>query len=366
MQLPSLKIRDVIRPCPVIQGGMGVGISLSRLASAVSHEGGLGTISSAALDRLVSKALGRKVSTREAAAHEVAESKKGGEPVAINIMVALESTYADSVLGSLDAGVDAIISGAGLPLALPALANDHPNGDKTALVPIVSSGRALRIICKRWQKLGRLPDAAVVEGPLAGGHLGWKTTDEIFSPEARLENILPECLEVAKEFGGFPVIAAGGIFTHEDIVRYIAMGASGVQMGTRFLATEESGASERFKKAVVECEEKDILIATQPGSPCGLPFRILNNSPMFLETLRGMRKTICDKGYAMLGGKCSARELPDRFFCICNGLLSSAGFEPGKEPELYTVGALAGMVDRIMSVADLMKELCGTTATQES
>ncbi|TLN14679.1 nitronate monooxygenase, partial [bacterium] len=345
MQLPSLNIGNFSRPLPIVQGGMGVGVSLSRLASAVSAQGGLGTLSSAALDRLVGKALGKKVSTREAAAIEVEKSKEAGDPVAINIMVALESTYEASVMGALDGRVDAIVSGAGLPLALPALAKEHPNGKNTALIPIVSSGRALRIICKRWEKLGRIPDAVVVEGPLAGGHLGWKSLDDIFSPNSSLENLLAECLEVASEYGNFPVIVAGGIYTHEDIAKFIKMGASGVQMGTRFLATEESGASDSFKKAVVDCTPEDILIATEPGSPCGLPFRVLNSSPMFLETLKGMHKTICDKGYAMLGGKCNARDLPEKFFCICNGLLSSCGYNPDKEPQLYTVGALAGMID---------------------
>ncbi|PLX44355.1 MAG: nitronate monooxygenase [Deltaproteobacteria bacterium] len=358
MELPSFKIGNLNFPVPIIQGGMGVGVSLSRLARAVSLCGGLGTISSAGLDRLVSERIGRKVGIREACAIEIEKAKQGMTPIAINIMVALENTYAKSVLGALDAAVDVIISGAGLPVKLPQIVNEHPNGEKTKLIPITSSGRALRLICKRWMKAGRTPDAVIVEGPLAGGHLGWKSLAEIESPDTKLENLVEDCLEVARDFGNFPVIAAGGIYNHEDIHRFLDLGAAGVQMGTRFLATEESEASDNFKDALVRCSEEDIMVATEPGSPCGLPFRILKESPMLKETLSGMRKAICDKGYAMMGGKCLAKELPERFFCICNGLLSSAGYKGTKdEPSLYTVGALAALVDKITSVKELMEEL---------
>jgi nitronate monooxygenase len=288
---------------------------------------------------------------------EVAEAKAIGGPVAINIMVALDSTYEASVLGALDGGVDAIVSGAGLPLRLPVLVQKHERASEVALIPIVSSGRALRLLCLRWQKAGRLPDAAVVEGPLAGGHLGWKTAADAQDPAHTLENLLAEVLAVAGEFGDFPVIAAGGIYTHNDIRRMLDLGAAGVQMGTRFLATFESGASEAYKRAVVESTEADIHIAEEPGSPCGLPFRVLVSSPMYRETSAGRRKARCDKGYVLGRGPCLALAGPARYFCICNGLLSSAGYNPDEELPLYTVGANASRVDRLLSVADLMAEL---------
>ena len=187
MPLPSLRIRHLQCSVPVVQGGMGVGVSLASLAGAVSREGGLGTLSSACLDRLVSRRLGRSVGVREAAAVETADARAVGGAVAMNVMVALESTYEQSVLGSMDGGVDVIVSGAGLPLRLPSIVEAHPRAQDVALVPIVSSARALKLLCQRWGKSGRLPDAAVVEGPLAGGHLGWKSRDEVADPANALD-----------------------------------------------------------------------------------------------------------------------------------------------------------------------------------
>jgi nitronate monooxygenase len=290
----------------------------------------------------------------------MAAAKAGGGLAGINIMVALGRDYEDSVRGALDGGADLIVAGAGLPLSLPAL---QPPRD-TALVPIVSSARALELICRKWERLGYRPDAVVLEGPLAGGHLGFKM-EEIDREEQRLENLLPPVLDTAARFGGFPVIAAGGIYTHEDIVRFIAMGAAGVQMGTRFLATDESSASSTYKQAVVAARREDILVAMSPGSPCGLPFRVIRQSPMFVSALARRRRPRCDKGYVLLkdpAGKftrCLAKDNNETSFCICNGLLSSGGYNTAEEEELYTVGANADRVDRILPVATLMAELAG-------
>ncbi len=362
--LKPLVIKGKKISVPIIQGGMGVGVSLYPLAAAVAHEGGVGVVSSAVLDRLVSKRNGKKVNSYEAAYEEVSLSKQAGAGagggVGINIMMALMRDYEASVRGALDAGVDFIISGAGLPLGLPAI---QPPKD-TALIPIVSSARALEIICKKWEKLGYRPDAVVLEGPLAGGHLGFKF-DEIESESNRLENLLPSVKDMAKKYGDFPVIVAGGVYLHDDIVRFMQMGADGVQMGTRFLATEESSASDEYKQAVVRAREEDILVAYQPGSPCGLPFRIIRQSPMFQSTLKRMRAPKCDKGAVLLKDKegkftiCPAKEDNDKFFCICNGLLSSGGYNPDEEEPLYTVGTNAARVDRILPVKALMAELTG-------
>jgi nitronate monooxygenase len=323
-------------------------------------QGGLGIISSAFLDRLVSKRTGKKLNSYEAAFEEVSLAKAERGFAGINIMCALVRDYEASVRGALDAGADAIISGAGLPLSLPVI---QPPRD-TALIPIVSSGRALDLICKRWGKLGYRPDAVVLEGPLAGGHIGFKI-DQIDLESNRLENLLPPVKEIAVKYGDFPVIVAGGIYTYNDIVRFLKMGADGVQMGTRFLVTEESSASDAYKKAVVESKEDDIVIAHDPGSPCGMPFRVIKQSPMYASSLKKLRAPKCDKGYLLLKDeegkftRCPAKESNEHHFCICNGLLSSGGYNPDKEESLYTVGTNASRVDRLLSVKSLMNELTG-------
>ncbi|MGD0281446.1 MAG: nitronate monooxygenase family protein [Dissulfurispiraceae bacterium] len=345
---------------PIIQGGMGVGVSLFPLASAVARQGGLGIVSSACLDRLVSKRTGKKFNTYEAAYEEVSLSKGAGGFAGINIMGALVHDFNDSVRGALDAGADAIISGAGLPLTLPAI---QPPKD-TALIPIVSSTRALDIICKKWEKLHYRPDAIVLEGPLAGGHLGFKM-DQIYLDSNTLENLLPPIKEMAIKYGDFPVIVAGGIYTYEDIVKFLKMGADGVQMGTRFLATTECSASEAYKQAVINAVEEDIIVAHDPGSPCGLPFRVIRQSPMYVSALKRLRQPKCDKGYVLLKDSeghftvCPAKKSNEHHFCICNGLLSSAGYNPDKEEPLYTVGTNAARIDRIVSVETLFEELTG-------
>jgi nitronate monooxygenase len=358
--LPHLTIKGKKIDVPIIQGGMGVGVSLAPLASAVAKEGGVGIISSACLDRLVSKRTGKKVNTYEAAYEEVSLAKSSGGFTGINIMVALVRDYESSVRGAIDAGADFIISGAGLPLSLPAI---QPPKD-TALIPIVSSARALDLICKKWERLGYRPDAVVLEGPLAGGHLGFKM-DQIDLESNKLENLLPPVKESAMKCGDFPVIVAGGIYTHADILKFLRMGADAVQMGTRFLATEESSASIAYKLSVLKSKKEDIVVAHKPGSPCGLPFRVLKDSPMYVSAIRRLRPPKCDKGYVLLKDsegkftRCPAKESNEECFCICNGLLSSAGYNPDKEEPLFTVGTNAYRVNRLTTVKNLMDELLG-------
>lgn len=358
--LPSLTIKGKGLRLPIIQGGMGVGVSLHPLASAVAVAGGLGVLSSACLDRLVSKRTGKKTTTYDAVYEEVSLAKAAGGFAGINIMVALQRGYEASVRGAIDAKADAIISGAGLPLALPSI--QKPGG--TALIPIVSSVRALDIICRRWERQGQRPDAVVLEGPLAGGHLGFRS-DQVDLPENTLEALLPTVKDYAYVHGDIPVIVAGGIFTHEDIRRFLTLGADGVQMGTRFLATVESSATPAYKQAVVEATKEDIMVANDPGSPCGLPFRVLKNAPAFISALARRRPPKCDKGYVLMKDekgnftRCPAKESNEHHFCICNSLLSSAGYNPDEENPIYTVGATAWRIDRIMTVKALMTELTG-------
>ena len=365
VNLPSLKIRHTNIRVPIIQGGMGIGLSSYNLAGAVSKEGGLGVLSSAALDRILTQRHGRKMNAREASAQDVRDAKKlaNGGPIGMNIMVAVINQYRDSVLGCMDGGVDVIISGAGLPLALPEIALQHPRANEVALVPIASSGRALEIICKRWSRSGRLPDAVVVEGPLAGGHIAWRTVEEAEAPANQLDSLLAEVFEVAKKYGNFPVIAAGGIYSHADIKKYIDMGCAGVQMGTRFLATHESGAEEEYKRFIVESTEDDIELASRVGSPCGMLFRVLKKAPFYQQALRHERAPNCDKGYLLNKGKCPSKEENEKTFCICNGLLSSVSMNnKPEEKKLYTVGAYAHRVKKIVSVHELMQELQGLEA----
>lgn len=349
-RLPELKIKGLKIPFPIIQGGMGVGVSLFPLASAVAREGGVGIVSSAGLDRIVSRRTNKKLTTYDAVLEELDLAKSKGGFAGINIMVALQRDYNDTVKAAIDAGADMIISGGGMPMNLPTIQNP---GD-TALIPIVSSPRALELICKKWERSGYRPDATVLEGPLAGGHLGFKF-DEINLESNKLENLFPLVKEVAEKHGGFPVIVAGGIYGHEDIVRFIKMGASGVQMGTRFLTTKESSASAMFKQAVINTKEGDI----QPTrlSPCGMPFMVVTGSPAVK-----IKKPFCDKGYVLFKDaegkftKCDAKDPNKDHVCICNALFGAINYS-NPSYSLYTSGKIGEKVKKIISVKELMDEL---------
>jgi nitronate monooxygenase len=362
--LPKIAIRGLDREVILIQGGMGAGVSLAPLAGAVARRGGVGTVSFVALDAFVERRIGRKVSHSEAAKLEIQEARRlsGGKgALALNCMVLVERTYLPSIEGAIEGGVGVIIAGAGLPMDLAGIVGNAP----VALVPIVSSGRALKIICDRWRnRYGRTPDAVVLEGPLAGGHLGFKAED-IEKPEFQLEVIFGPVKEVAGKYGNFPVIVAGGIYTREDIVRWVKAGADGAQIGTRFAATHESSASEEFKRAIVAARPEDIIIATNPGSPAGLPFRIIRTSPGYQQALVHGRRLLCDKQYLLHKNKegrlsCLALEGYDAF-CICNNLLAAADCNNMDELPIFTVGTNAARVNRILSVDELMDELIGIT-----
>ena len=364
MKLPGLCIKSFCLSNCIVQGGMGAGVSLHPLAGAVSKKGGLGTIASVGLRTIVSLREKKDFDTYKSVRIEIEKAKEAsaGKPVAINVMCAVVGDYENTIKAAIDAKVDAIVSGAGLPLGLPSIQSPR----NTALIPIVSSARALEIIIKRWERLYYRPDAVVLEGPLAGGHLGFKMS-EIENPEFALEKLLEPVLEVAHKHGDFPVIVAGGIYSHEDILEYLALGASGVQIGTRFLATNESTATEMYKNAVVSAEKCDIEVVAYPekvpASPCGLPFRVLRTSPMY----KALRQPKCNRRYLLLPGAdgklsfCQAMPANPNsksFLCLCNGLLSSAGYILD-EPALFTVGTNAFRVNKILSVAELMRELRG-------
>ena len=287
--LKNLCIGDLTARLPIIQGGMGVGISLSGLASAVANEGGIGVIATAVIgmnepdfSRNFLEANIRALRKEIRKARELSKGILG-----VNIMVAL-TNFADLVKTAIEEGIDIIFSGAGLPLNLPQFLNGTI---KTNLVPIVSSARATGIILKKWsEKYNRLPDAIVVEGPLAGGHLGFKE-EMIGDPEYSLEKLVPEVIQIVKPYEEkykkpIPVIAAGGIYTGSDIYRFFQLGVSGVQMATRFVTTYECDASEKFKQTYVDSRKEDIVIIK---SPVGMPGRAIKNT--FLdEVSQGKRK----------------------------------------------------------------------------
>jgi nitronate monooxygenase len=289
IKMQELNIGGLIIPTPIIQGGMGVGISLSGLASAVANEGGVGVISAAGLGMLHKDPsqdyLANCISGMR---HEIrtARQKTTGF-IGVNIMVAL-SNYEDLVRTSIEEGIDIIISGAGLPLDLPKYLTP---GCKTRLIPIVSSARAAALICNKWlTNYNYLPDAVLVEGPKAGGHLGFKL-EQIFDENFALEKLIPEVVAVVNDIAvlsgkNIPVIAAGGIYTGADIAKILKLGASGVQMGTRFVTTDECDASIEFKQAYLDAKKEDVVIIK---SPVGMPGRAIK-SPFLAEVEAGKRQ----------------------------------------------------------------------------
>jgi len=282
--MTGLKIGDLTARVPIIQGGMGVGISLSGLASAVANEGGVGVISCAGLGLIYrEKARSYMDSCIVGLKEEIRKAKeKSSGIVGVNIMMAL-TNFGDMVKTSISEKVDVIFAGAGLPLDLPKYRTE---GCTTKMVPIVSSARAAKIICEKWITLyNYLPDMIVVEGPKAGGHLGFKN-NQIADPEFSIEKLIPQVLrEVAvfeeKYNQEIPVVAAGGIYSGEDMYRMMELGAKGVQIASRFVTTEECDADIKFKNSYIKAEVDNVEIIQ---SPVGMPGRALNGT--FLEKVK--------------------------------------------------------------------------------
>lgn len=282
--MKSLQIGNLTLNVPIIQGGMGVGISLSGLASAVANEGGVGVISCAGLGLLYKNLADNFQNSCIAGLKEElakARSKTKGV-IGVNIMVAM-TNFSDMVKTSIAEKADIIFSGAGLPLDLPKF---QTKDSVTKLVPIVSSARATKLICEKWKtNYDYLPDAIVVEGPKAGGHLGYKRNqidDENYSLEVIIPQVVEEVRLIEERYHQhIPVIAAGGVYTGADIVRFMQLGAEGVQMGTRFVTTEECDASPEFKQAYIDASEGQIQII---DSPVGMPGRAIFNK--FIQRVR--------------------------------------------------------------------------------
>ncbi len=349
MTFPKLIIGDLVARVPIIQGGMGIGVSLSGLASAVANQGGVGVIATAGIgvlcpDKETSYVEGSIKVLRE----EIRKAKEATKGIlGVNIMVAL-TNFADMVETSIAEGVDLILSGAGLPLDLPKYLKE---GIGTKLVPIISSAKAARIICKRWlMRYNKLPDAFVVEGPMAGGHLGF-SSGQLDDPGYALEKIIPEVVEAVSVFERengvkIPVIAAGGIYTGADILAFMKLGAAGVQMGTRFVATHECDADIKFKKAYINAGKDDLVIIE---SPVGLPGRAIRND--FIESIQNGLK----KPFKCLYHCISSCNCTDSLYCIAMALGNAV---KGKLKGGFAfAGKNAYRVNRILSVSELIESL---------
>ena len=357
--LPPLKIRGLTVKYPIIQGGMGVGISWDRLAGAVAKAGCMGTVSTVGTGYWNTDAV-RTINGRplkpanfnnsenlRAIVRSAIEKSEGNGPVGTNILCAV-TDYERQVRDSVEAGAQFIISGAGLPLRLPEFVG---NAD-VALIPIVSSARVVNLICKRWKRNGRLPDAIVLEGPKSGGHQGY-TYEQCLDPAFRLENMTPEVLLACKQWGNIPLIVAGGIWDLGDMERYLDMGVAGVQMATRFIGTYECDASDVFKRVIINAGKEDIKLIK---SPVGYPARGVVTTPLMARVLSGVRPKIacisncvtpCDHGTeSNRVGYCIADSLGD----ARNGVYDSG---------LFFSGSNGYRVNKLQTVQTLIEKLVG-------
>jgi nitronate monooxygenase len=347
---PELRIGDKRAALAIVQGGMGVGISLSNLASAVVREGGIGVIAANAIGMIEDDYYADPAAANVRALRREIRAARGKSAgiLGVNIMVAVDCFH-ELLDAAVEEKVDILFLGAGLPIkGIPVQAIRRAG---VQVVPIVSSARAARLIFKSWEKTYRdIPDGVVLEGPLAGGHLGFKP-EQIDDPDFELERLVPEVVAALAEFEirwsrTLPVIAAGGIFTGEDIHRFLKLGAKGVQMATRFVATHECDADIRFKKAYVACKEEDILIIR---SPVGMPGRAIRGE--FLEAIsRGDKKVFRCPSRCL--ESCGAREAR---YCISEALDSAR--KGDLENGFAFCGANAYRVEAIVSVKQLVTGL---------
>ncbi len=359
MSFNSLKIGKYVIEKPIVQGGMGVGISWDQLAGTVSKEGGLGVISSVGTGYYNNKEFAGKLVSGRPLGEENFYSKDGFEaiiknareicgdkPLAANILYAING-YGDVVRNACELGIDIIITGAGLPTNMPEFTEGYPD---VALVPIVSSAKALKIICKRWKKrYNRVPDAVVVEGPKSGGHQGF-TYEQCKLPENQLENIVAPVVEEAALWGDIPVIAAGGVWDKSDIEDMMSRGARAVQMGTRFIGTHECDAHENLKNVLLNAKEDDIKLM---GSPVGYPAQgVVTNLTKLVEKREGPAIKCISNCVAPCNRGEEAKEVG---FCIADRL--SDAYLGNTETGLFFSGTNGYRLNEIISVKELMNKL---------
>jgi len=346
---------------PIIQGGMGVGISWDQLAGNVSLEGGLGVISSVGTGYYKNKSENVNVVmrkdkpkdvmnfySRESFFEIVANARKicGDAPLACNILHACND-YGRMVKDACEAGINIIITGAGLPTNMPEFTQKFPD---VALVPIVSSARALKLICKKWKRYNKVPDAIIVEGPLSGGHQGFKYED-CFKEEFQLENIVGPVIEEAKNWGeDIPIIAAGGVWDKNDIDKFKAMGCTGVQMATRFIGTFECDADPKLKNVLLNAREEDIKLGK---SPVGLPARSVRTNLQFSMENNTAPKVQCISNcVAPCNRGVEARAVG---YCIADRL--GAAYQGDLDTGLFFTGSNGYRLNKIISVHELMEKL---------
>ena len=368
---------------PIVQGGMGIGISGNRLAGSVASAGGVGTLSSVDLrrhhDDLMDQTrelppgpaakTGINRANLEAMEREIraARARTGGRGLlAINVMRAV-SEYATNVVKALECGIDAVVVGAGLPLDLPDLAQDHP---QAALIPILSDARGVQLLVKKWERKKRLPDAIIIEHPrLAGGHLGAAKIADLGDPRFDFHNVLPQVRQFFKDAGyekQIPLIAAGGIQSWDDISRVQALGADAVQLGTAFAVTEESDAHPEFKRTLAQARPEDIVEFT---SVAGLPARAVATPWLkaYLKIEHKLQavahvKARCTKSFDCLA-QCGLRDGLTGWgqFCIDNQLAAALRGDIKKGLFFRGAGPLP-FGDQIRSVRELMQHLLTPSA----
>ncbi|WMI80042.1 NAD(P)H-dependent flavin oxidoreductase [Anaerotignum sp. MB30-C6] len=347
-KLKGVRIGDLAMNVPIIQGGMGIGISLWRLAGAVAAQGGMGVISAAQPGFLKENFAKEPLKANlEALAENIRKAKEisNGGLIGVNIMRACKN-YGQYVQCCVENGADAIISGAGLPLELPELLKDT----KVKFAPIVSSLRATQLIFKRWdKKFGRVSDFLVIEGPKAGGHLGFtpeeaeNLTNEEFDQE--VVKIVEYVNTFEEKYGHIPVFFAGGVYDRADIDHYVSLGCSGVQMATRFVATQECDAADAYKQAYIEAKKEDVMIVK---SPVGLPGRAIRNS--FAKERQTSRRPV-EKCFGCIENCDPATT----HYCITRALIEAAVGE--KEDSLLFCGENVWRVDKMTTVKEIFEEL---------
>ena len=353
MKISPLQIGDLTVPVPILQGAMGIGVSMSQLAAAVSKEGGVGVLAGVQMGYGEKDFFQNPLDANERAMRQEIRTVRSLAPkgiMGVNIMTAVNH-YRKLVQAAVEEGVDLIVSGAGLPAELPALVK----GSKTKIIPIVSSGKAAALIAKMWdRKHSRIPDAMVVEGPEAGGHLGFSMEQLTGGSVLKLEDLVKEVLEAIRPMEEkyrqkIPVIAAGGIFDGIDIARFLKLGAAGVQMATRFVATFECDAHPSYKEAYLNAKESDIGLVQ---SPVGMPGRAVI-TPFVHRSREGRipvtRCTDCLK-------PCDPADTP---YCISDALMEAV--KGNVADGLVFAGSNAHRLHKLVSVKELMAQLVAET-----
>lgn len=349
MELKPLIIGNLKSRFPIIQGGMGVGISLSRLAGNVAKEGGIGIISTAQIgfdeEDFYTNPMNANLRAIEKHLKKAKEISKNGI-VGVNIMVASQN-YKEYVIGAAKSGADVIISGAGLPISLP----EYVEGYHTKIAPIVSSEKAANVILKMWdRKYHRTVDFLVIEGPKAGGHLGFSLEDLEDFENRDYDDEIKKIIDCKKSYEEkyqvkIPVIVAGGVFDHKDIIHCLSLGADGVQIASRFVVTEECDASQAYKNEYLNAKKEDIEIVL---SPVGMPGRAIHNK--FLEKLKTERERIDHCLRCIVS--CNASNTP---YCITKALINAV--KGNIDNALLFCGAEVYRLKEMTTVKLLMREL---------